>query len=152
MSETDAHIKLLRRSSKLLDAIVKNLDVVDLETRKRIMESCGRACAQEDGDLAIAEEIGKTVGNTTEVVGRINNELLWCGVWSQKGKAIESTCTTCGCPLVKSKVIERNATWCDCSRGWVKAIFEAALKKHVEVELEKSIGRGDSFCKFVVHT
>jgi hypothetical protein len=76
LSETDADVKLLRRSSKLLDAIVKGLDAVDLETRKRIMESCGRACAQEDGDLAIAEEIGKTAGNMTEVVERINKELI----------------------------------------------------------------------------
>ncbi|MFX1507733.1 MAG: DUF6144 family protein [Promethearchaeota archaeon] len=151
-SETDAKMKLLRRSGKLLDAIVRSLGVVDLEIRKRIMESCGRACAQEDGDLAIADEIGKTTGNTTEVVERINKELLWCGIWSQKGKSIESTCTKCGCPLVKSKVIKRNAPWCYCSRGWVKAIFEAALNKSVEVELEKSIGWGDSVCKFVVHT
>lgn len=152
LSETDANVKSLRRSSKLLDAIVRSLDTVDLEARKRIMESCGRACAQEDGDLAIAEEIGKTTGNTTEVVGRINKELLWCGIWSQKEKSIESTCTKCGCPLVKSKAIKHNATWCYCSRGWVKAIFEAALKKRVEVELEKSIGRGDSVCRFVVYT
>ena len=152
LSETDANMKLLRRSSKLLDAIVKSLDDFDLETRKRIMESCGKACAQEDGDLAIAEEIGKTAGNMTEVVERINKELLWCGIWSQKGRSIESTCTKCGCPLVKNKAINRNATWCYCSRGWVKAIFEAALKKPVEVELEKSIGRGDSVCRFVVHT
>ena len=152
LSETDANMKLLTRSFKLLDAIVKSLDAVDLETRMRLMESCGKACAQEDGDLAIAEEIGKTTSNMTEVVERINKELLWCGIWSQKGKSIESTCTKCGCPLVKSKAINRNATWCYCSRGWVKTIFEAALKRHVEVELEKSIGRGDNICKFVVHT
>ena len=152
LGETDANMKLLRRSCKLLDAIVKSLDAVDLETKKRIMESCGKTCAQEDGDLAIAEEIGKTTNNMTEVVERINKELLWCGIWSQKGKTIESTCTKCGCPLVKSKAINLNATWCYCSRGWVKAIFEAAVKKRVEVELEKSIGRGDSVCKFVVHT
>lgn len=152
LGETGANIRLLRRSCKLLDAIVKGLDVVDLDAKKRIMESCGKACAQEDGDLTIAEEIGKTANNVTEAVERINKELLWCGVWSQKGNTIESTCTKCGCPLVENKAINRNATWCYCSRGWVKAIFEAALRKHVEVELEKSIGRGDNICKFVIHT
>jgi len=152
LDEADANTNLLMRSCRLLGAIVKSLDAVDLETQKEIMESCGRACAEDDGDLAIAEEIGRTTNNVTEVVERINRELPWCGIWSQEGRKIESTCTKCGCPLVKSKAINYNATWCYCSRGWVKAIFEAALKKHVEVELEKSIGRGDSICKFVVGT
>jgi len=150
VSETEANMKLLRRSGRLLNAIVKSLDEVDLKTRKRIMESCGKACAQEDGDLAIAEGIGETASNMAEVVDRVNKELLWCGVWSQKGKSIESTCTSCGCPLVRNKVIDRDATWCYCSRGWVKAIFEAAFKRRVQVELEKSIGRGDKMCKFLV--
>jgi predicted hydrocarbon binding protein len=144
-------VKLLRRSSELLDAIVKSMDKVDLETRKKMMESCGKACAKEDGDLAIAEEIGKTASNMTEAVERINKELHWCGIWSQRGNSIESTCTKCGCPLVRHKAINLNATWCYCSRGWVKAVFEAALKKHVEVELKQSIGRGDGVCKFLVH-
>lgn len=152
LSETDANMKWLRRSSKLLDAIVKSLNEVDLETRRRIMESCGKACAQEDGDLAIAEGIGKTASSVKEVVERINKELVWCGIWSQKGKSIECICAKCGCPLVRSKLVDRNAIWCFCSRGWVKVIFEAALRKRVEVELEKAIGRGDNVCKFVVHT
>jgi len=152
VNETEVNMKLLGRSGRLLNAIVKSLVEVDLETRKGIMESCGKACAQEDGDLAIAEGIGETVSNMAEVVERVNKELLWCGVWSQKGKSIESICTSCGCPLVRNMVIDRTATWCYCSRGWVKAIFEAALKRHVEVEVEKSIGGGDKVCKFLVRT
>jgi predicted hydrocarbon binding protein len=152
LHETDANTKSLMRSCKLLDAIVKSLGAVDLKTRKEIMESCGKACAQDDGDLTIAEEIGRTTENMTEVVERINKGLPWCGIWSLRGKTIESICTKCGCPLVKSRAIDRNATWCYCSRGWVKAVFEAALKRHVEVELNKSIGLGDEICRFVVRT
>lgn len=152
VSETEANMKLLRRSGRLLNAIVKSLDEVDLETRKKIMESCGKTCAQEDGDLAIAEDIGQTASNMTEVVERVNKEIPWCGIWSQKGKLIESTCISCGCPLVRNHVTNRDSTWCYCSRGWVKAVFEAALKKNVEVEMEKSIGRGDKVCKFVINT
>ena len=34
----------------------------------------------------------------------------------------------------------------------MKSIFEIVLKKPVSVELEKSIGRGDKVCTFVIHT
>jgi len=112
VNETEVNMKLLGRSGRLLNAIVKSLIEVDLETRKRIMESCGKACAQEDRDLAIVEEIGQTASNMTEAVARVNKEIAWCGVWSQKGKSIEATCTNCGCPLVRSKMIDRDATWC----------------------------------------
>jgi len=149
-SEVDTSPKLARRLGRMLGAIVHSLDEVDFETRQRMMELCGEACAIEDGDLDIAKKIGETANNITEVVKRVNEELLWCGTWSQKGETIESVCTKCGCPLVRNEVINRSETWCYCSRGWVKRIFETALKKPLAVELKKSIGRGDGVCKFVV--
>jgi len=59
-------------------------------------------------------------------------------------------CQECGCPLVRAGLVELSPTLCLCSRGWVQAVFEAALAKPVEVELEQAIGRGDPACRFVV--
>ncbi|MBU7018141.1 MAG: hypothetical protein HXS44_11585 [Theionarchaea archaeon] len=143
---------LLRRASYVLNSIVRGLDNVDLETKQKIMELCGEACAREDGDLQIAEKIARETADEEEILARVNKEISWCGTWIRKGKTIQSTCVKCGCPLVRNKIIEPTGTFCYCSRGWVKKIFETTLRKPVTVELEKTIGRGDEVCKFVIHT
>ena len=144
--------KLLRRASFVLNAIIKGLDDLDVETREKIMESCGEACAREDGDLEIAERIARETVNEEEILARVNKEITWCGTWARRGDTIQTTCTRCDCPLVKNRIVSPTGTFCNCSRGWVKSIFETVLKKSVSVELEKSIGRGDEICKFVIHT
>jgi len=155
-NELDKNAKLLKLAGGLLSSIIKGLDEVDLETRKKIMELCGGTCAEEalfgGGDLEIARRIGEEAADEDEILERMNREILWCGPWIRKGSTIQSTCVECGCPLVKNNVVDLTGTFCYCSRGWVKKIFETLLKKPVSVELEKSIGFGDEVCKFVVNT
>ncbi len=152
LNEVDKKAKLLKRTGEVLNSIIKGLDEVDLEIRKKIMELCGEACARSDGDLEIAKGIAEEAVNEEEILKRTNKEIPWCGIWTRKGKTIQSTCVECGCPLVRNKLVDLTGTFCYCSRGWVKKIFEILLKKPVRVELEKSIGFGDKVCKFVVYT
>lgn len=152
LDKLDEKGKLLKRAGELLSSIVRGLEGVDFETRRKIMESCGEACARSDGDLEIAQRIAEEAGNKEEILAKVNKEIPWCGTWTQEGNTIQSTCVKCGCPLVRNKVIKLTGTFCYCSRGWVKKIFETALKKPVNVELEKSIGLGDKVCKFTVYT
>ena len=150
--EVDEKVKLLRRAGAVLASIIKGLDEVDLETRKKIMEYCGEACARGDGDLEIAKRIAEQAADEDEILERANKEILWCGTWTRKGNTIQTTCLKCGCPLVRSKIVNLTGTFCYCSRGWVKKIFETLLKKPVSVKLDKSIGLGDRICKFIVYT
>ena len=152
LNELDEKAKLLKRAGALLNSIMKGLGEVDLETRQKIMELCGEACARSDGDLEIAKRIAEEAADQEEVLERMNKEILWCGTWTRKGHTIQSTCIKCGCPLVRNKVVELTGTFCYCSRGWVKKIFETLLKKPVNVELQKSIGKGDNVCRFIVYT
>jgi predicted hydrocarbon binding protein len=46
--------------------------------------------------------------------------------------------------------VKLTGTFCYCSVGWVRTIFEALLRRPVEVELEKAIGLGDDVCKYNV--
>ena len=141
---------LLRQTGRMIDHIVRGLEEVDEETRLRIMERCGEACA-EVGDLDIARKIAEETDDLDEIVSRANVEIAWCGEWVREGDEITAVCKQCGCPLVRHGVIELTGTFCYCSRGWVKAIFEALLKNPVEVELERAIGLGDDVCKYTVH-
>ena len=151
ISEIDEKEKLLKRAGAVLNSIIKGLDEVDLETRKKIMELCGEACAHSDEDLRTAKKIGEEAADENEILTRMKKELPWSGTWTRKGNIIQSVCVKCGCPLVRNKVVDLTGTFCYCSRGWVKKIFETLLKKPVNVELEKSIGLGDKVCKFVVY-
>jgi predicted hydrocarbon binding protein len=148
----DGKSKLLKRAKAVFNSIIKGLGEVDLETRKKIMELCGEACAHEDGDVEIAKRIAEETTDMEEILSRANKEIPWCGTWTLKDNSIQCTCLECGCPLVRNKVVDPTGTFCFCSRGWVKKIFETLLKKPVNVELEKSIGFGDKLCKFVVYT
>lgn len=155
-NELDKKEKLLKLAGDLLNSIIKGLNEVDLETRKKIMQLCGETCAREalfgGGDLDIAKKIAEEEVDEEEILKRANKEILWCGTWARKGNTIQATCARCGCPLVKNKVVNLTGTFCYCSRGWVKKIFETLLKKPVSVELEKSIGLGNKVCKFIVYT
>ncbi len=150
--ELDEKTRLLNRAGAVLNSILKGLDAVELETRKRIMELCGEACAGSDRDLDIAKKIAEEASTEEEIVARVNEELPWCGTWIMEGNTIHSSCVKCGCPLVRNQVIDLTGTLCYCSRGWVKQIFEIALRKPVRVELERAIGLGDETCKFVIYT
>jgi len=150
LNELDEKTKLLKRAGRVINSIIKGLDEVDLETRQKIMEISGEACAVA-GSLKIAKRIAEEAADEDEILTRMNKEIPWCSTWTRKGNIIQSTCVKCGCPLVRNKVVDLTGTFCYCSRGWVKKIFETLLKKPVNVELEKSIGLGDKVCKFVVY-
>jgi len=142
--------RLLRQTGRMIDFIVKGLEGLDEETTQGIMERCGEACA-ETGDLGLARKIAEETGDIDQIIARANDEIAWCGRWTREGGTITAVCSTCGCPLVRRGIVELSGTFCLCSRGWVKAVFEALLKRPVRVELEKAIGRGDDVCKYNVH-
>jgi predicted hydrocarbon binding protein len=137
---------------KWLTAFLAGLDEhVDEQTRSRLMETCGNVCAGHHASIDVARSIMRGSENIDEFLEKINQqEDYWCGKWVREEDVIYSVCHECGCPLVLSKLVELSPTFCNCSRGWVKAVFEAALGKPVEVELTQAIGRGDRVCKFVV--
>lgn len=124
---------------------------LDGETRNRILEHCGRACARYHESVSVAKEITRASHDIDDVIGKLNQiEDLWCGAWHRDDNVISSYCTSCGCPLVLSGIVELSSDLCRCSCGWVKVIFETILAEPVNVELGQAIGRGDPICEFNV--
>ena len=143
-------MELLKQTGMMIDYIVEGIKNLDEETRLRIMEKCGEACA-ESTSLNIAEKIAEETEVIDLILFRANKEIPWCGKWVLSENKISSTCVECGCPLVRHGVVNLTETFCLCSRGWVKTIFEVLLRRPVDVELRKAIGRGDDTCRYDVY-
>ena len=133
-------------------ALLSGLDgEVEDNIKPQVMEYCGRACAVHHGDIDTVKAIRSKVKDVDELLHRLNQqEGLWCGKWVRDGDTICSICQQCGCRLVRAGLVKPSPTFCQCSRGWVKAVFETALGRPVNVKLRQAIGRGDPVCKFIV--
>ena len=148
MPDRDFAVSLLQKwVRKLLATLGGELDE---KTRVKLLEACGRTCAEHHGDLARAANLKGRFDNLKALLEAVNHEVEWCGAWRKEGDAIVSICERCGCPLVREGLIERSPMFCECSRGFVRALFETVLDRSVAVELRQAIGRGDPVCEFVV--
>lgn len=126
--------------------LVESMDEhLDQDTKVRLMESCGRACARAqavtaaracEGDL---EQLLSTLGRW---IGSENVQ--------KDGDAVHVVYQRCFCPLMGDEAIEVPGTYCLCSRGWLKEMFETVVARPVEVELVESIKRGADQCRFTV--
>lgn len=153
-SELERKETLLKLTGNILNALLMGLGSADEDTREKVMEACGKACACDEHwgpAISIAERIAAEEKSLDGILSRANEEIAWCGKWVKNGDRIESTCRECGCLLVRNEVVRHTEVFCLCSKGWVKTIFETLLGKPVRVELEKAIGFRDDECKYVVH-
>ena len=118
---------------------------VDAETRAKVLEPCGRQC-QSQRFIQKARNIYQKSKNLSEFVvkfGKIYKNL------QKEGDNVYIVYPECYCSFVnKIPAGKLSATYCNCSRGWVKALFEGALERPVEIIMAESIMKGDKQCKF----
>jgi len=61
----------------------------------------------------------------------------------------------CHCAWARESIlsddIDVDPTFCYCSAGFTKMPWEAALDKELEVEMDKSVLKGDLECSFIIH-
>ena len=148
MAEGHSHVELLREwMATLLSSMENELDDT---TMKRLLESCGRACASHYGAIEMAQSIAKSATKIDERLERANQEIPWCGKWVREDDSVYAVCESCGCPLIREGLVTLSPAFCNCSRGYVKAVFEVISGGPVSVELKQAIGRGDPVCLYVV--
>ncbi len=125
--------------------ILASIDSTSEETRRRLMESCGRNCARSSVVNSAARcrgDLGKFLGTMRKWIGK-DNVLL-------EGNRIDLTYDRCLCPLPLEVPESLASTFCNCSRGWLLEMFELVVGRPVEVELVSSIKAGGDKCRFVV--
>jgi len=137
---------MVKHSERWIMWLVAAMDEsLDEQTRARILEQCGRQCQSQSFIKKARKIYGKTksLDEFWDEFGQVYKNL------HKEGDKIYIIYLRCYCPNVnKIPQGKLSATYCNCSRGWVKALFEGALGRPVEVIMEKSIVNGDEQCKF----
>ncbi len=137
----------MKHLHKWIGTLMASLDQnLDEETKVKVLETCGRAC--------ITQSLIKKAKACNEKAKDVNDFLdkfskMYSHLQKEEGN-VYIVYPTCYCPLVKDYPGELSPSWCNCSRGWIKQLFESALERPIQVELEKSIVRGDDCCRFKV--
>ncbi len=132
---------------KWLVTILDGLDKeVDEKSRERILEGCGRACLPRSFIKKV-----KRIQSATSSEEEFLQELMkhWKHLKNEDGQ-LYVVYDKCYCPMMKSYSGRLSHSFCNCSRGWIKELFESALQRSIDVDLEKSIKRGDEICRFRV--
>jgi len=130
----------------------KSIDQLDERTKAAIMRPAGVACASDIFSLC-EKHLGKKVESLEDLVkgwNIVRGRLHLTGKWVLEGDGVTGVFGECGCPLVRSGLIELHPVQCYCSQGLMETIFSQAAGRPVEVELKRTIGRGDEVCEFSV--
>lgn len=137
---------MAKRMERWIIRLIEGLDEhVDEDTRAKVLEQCGRQC-QSESFVKKARSIyerSKNMDEFLEKLGEVYKHL------HREGENVYIVYPKCYCSFVnKIPLGKLSATFCKCSRGWAKELFEGALRRPVDVIMEKSIVRGDKHCKF----
>lgn len=123
---------------------------VDEETRKQIMEACGRRCIGAS-TLERASRLKQTAPDLDHLLALLNEAHIGGGSLQREGNTIHAAYDRCYCGSVSKTKEAVSDTYCRCSCGWFRQLFETLLGRPVEVELVSSIISGGERCQFLIH-
>ena len=137
---------MTKHTEKWIRNLIAGLDEhVDPETRRLILERCGRDCITKKM-IDRAREVYSDSENLEDFLRRYSGVNSHLHV--EEG-GVYLVYPKCYCPTVRNIPPEQlSATYCDCSRGWAKALFEGGTGRRVEVVREASVVNGDGECRF----
>lgn len=119
---------------------------IEESTLTRILEKRGRSCI---GTTYInkARNAAKDTKNTDEFLENLAKVFPYL---KREGEKAYVVFPKCFCHHLKGFKGDVPHSYCYCSVGWVKEMFEQALDKPVEVNIESSVLRGGKNCRLRV--
>jgi ribosomal protein L44E len=120
---------------------------VDPTARVKLLEACGRACYRRHSfkqDIAAAGR-----GDPDKLVEAYRKNF---GIERDGNRVhIRYGGGKCFCPAARNRPARPNDLHCECTRATHEAIFEAALGRHIQVELVETVRRGGQRCHLVAN-
>ncbi|MBN1813632.1 MAG: hypothetical protein JXA14_17465 [Anaerolineae bacterium] len=111
-----------------------------------MLECRGRECISATY-IKKAKAAAKGAKDDEEFLGNLAKTVR---MLKREDEAVYMVYPKCYCHRLKGFEGEVPHSYCYCSAGWVKEMFEQALGRPVEVELEASVLRGDEACRLRV--
>ena len=130
----------------LIDLLKEVEGQVDKERLANILENRGRACISANY-IKKAKDAAKDAKDTDEFLDNLARAVR---MLKREGDKVYMVYPKCYCHKIKGFEGDIPDNYCYCSVGWVKEMFEQALDRPVEVELEASVLRGDEACRLRV--
>ncbi len=120
---------------------------LDLPTRMRLYQACGRGCYHRfEFKQAIARDGHGDLQSLIAAYQR--NFEAWQaedGVHIRYGE----TSSGCYCPAARFRPSRPDDLHCECTRATHQAVFEAALGHPVRMDVRETVRRGGKTCHFV---
>jgi len=165
MTDHDSYIKIMQDSSGYENlkanetaewwrkAVERLENEVGTDKSVTVMKACGSKCCG-NGQRETAKKMMAESSSLIDFLNKLSKYKVKDGVLEYKlidNKTIIAKHNKCFCGQVKEYSEKfQNRTYCQCSVEFNKQFFEAALGKHVEIELKQSIINGGDCCEFEV--
>lgn len=127
-----------------IETLLENLDE---DTRKKVLQHCGRFCANQHS-IELFKKLKDDTKNLEELVTKLNEDIKGTKWTIIDENSLEVEYERCFCPLHSTGVVN-SPTQCNCSTGWLKENLELYLEKDVDITLQHSALQGFPTCKFV---
>ena len=141
---------LVNKNKRWIAGLHESIDRLDEDLKAAIMKPIGEKCASDL--LSLCEKhLGRKIDTIEDLVRGWNilrNKRNLTGKWEFEGDTVRGTFGECGCPLVRAGTIELHPVQCYCSQGMMETIFSKVAGNTIEVDIKRSIGRGDNVCEF----
>ena len=142
----------IEKNKRWIAGLNEGIDKLGRELKTEIMKPAGKNCALDI--LALCEKVlGRKIETIEDLAiawNLLRDKRNLKGKWELEGNTIRGIFGECGCPLVHSGLIQLHPIQCLCSQGMMETIFSQVAKKTVEVDIRRSIGRGDDVCEILV--
>ena len=141
-------------NTRITNWINKNLTELSQLSNKggiEILNNCGKDCCESSDLYQGACNIKNNNISETDIDTLFNDfkeEYYNSDNFTKEGNTITLIFEECTCPMVKKGV--NNSFLCNCTVGYSKKLFETLFDKKVNIDLEKSILRGDPVCKQII--
>ena len=132
-----------KRFARFIEIMNSNLDD---ETKNKLIEELGRACANEG-----YKDLLKYKGKIKEFLKDIETKWVEKTEFDEEKKEIriiDKKRESCFCPFVDMSKMSKD--FCNCSIGWQKETYETILGVPVDVKIESSVLRGSDKCSFII--
>ena len=140
-----------KKTANWLNQLLSEISELENNAGIEILKKCGKECCASSSlyESAITVRNQNAAGKDINTIfNQFRDEYYDSERLTKNGNAITLTFEACTCPMVESGA--SNSYLCHCTTGYSEKIFETLFDRKVTVDLEKSILRGDSYCKQVI--